>query len=217
MNKDIPTIDSLLAEGFPSFSPELRDDIAGNAQIMHIVEGDMLVDINQFIKYVPLLISGKIKIIREDEAGHELFLYFLNPGEVCAISLVCSVKESISKIKALAMEDSVLVAFPLKFMDEWMQRHKTWYHFVLDTYHTRFEDVLQTLDDIAFHNLDERLVSYLRKTSKAFDSSILHISHQDIALELNSSREVISRLLKKLEQRGRLKVGRGKIELISLD
>lgn len=217
MNQEVPIIERHLSERFPGFSEELKTDIAANSQILNIAEGDMLVDINQFIKYVPLLISGKIKIIREDAEGHELFLYFLNPGEVCAISLVCSVKESIAKIRAIAVEDSVLVAFPLKYMDEWMQKHQTWYHFVIDTYHTRFEDVLQTVDDIAFHNMDDRLVSYLRKTSKAFNSDTLHISHQEIALELNSSREVISRLLKKLEQRGQLKVGRGKIELISLD
>ncbi len=210
-------IQEILSEKFPQFSKELKADIAANADFKMVPGGATLMDIGQFIKVVPLLFDGKIKVLREDEEGNELFLYFLYPGEACAISLVCSGKEKISRIRAIAIEDSEFISFPIKFMDEWMLHHKSWYHFVLETYSYRFEEVLKTVDDIAFHKMDERLLSYLKKSKKAFGNNILNISHQDIACELNSSREVISRLLKKLEQRGQLKIGRGKIELIKLD
>jgi CRP/FNR family transcriptional regulator len=210
-------ITELLQQKFPSFSKELIEDIAENAEIKSVAEGDKVMEIGHYIKIVALLVSGKVKVLREDEEGHELFLYFLDPGDVCAISLVCSGQEKISKVRATALRDSEFVVFPIKFMDEWMHKHKTWYHFVLSTYSFRFEEVLKTVDDIAFHKMDERLLRYLKKSQTAFASDTLTISHQDIAYELNSSREVISRLLKKLEQRGKLKIGRGKIEIISLD
>lgn len=210
-------IAEILKEKYPSFSRELIEDIAENSEIKRVDTDEKMMEIGQYIKNVALLIEGKVKVLREDEEGHELFLYFLKPGDVCAISLVCSGQEKISKVRAVAMEDSEFVIFPIKFMDEWMQKHKTWYHFVLGTYSYRFEEVLKTVDDIAFHKMDERLLRYLKKSRSAFASDVLNISHQDIAYELNSSREVISRLLKKLEQRGKLKIGRGKIEIISLD
>jgi len=206
----------ILNEKFKSFNSTLIDDIASQAHFMNVPAGDVIMDIGWYIKQVPLLIKGHVKVFREDENGNELFLYYLYPGDACAISLVCSGHEKISKIRAVALEDSEFIAFPIKFMDDWMLKHKDWYYFVLDTYSYRFEEVLKTVDDIAFHKMDERLVRYLKKAMKAHDANMIPLSHQDIAYELNSSREVISRLLKKLEQRGKILLHRGQIEIISL-
>jgi CRP/FNR family transcriptional regulator, anaerobic regulatory protein len=206
----------ILKEQFTSFNHLLVEDIASESHFMHVPAGDVIMDIGWYIKQVPLLYKGHVKVFREDEDGNELFLYYLYPGDACAISLVCSGHEKISKIRAVALEDSEFIAFPIKFMDDWMLKHKDWYYFVLDTYSFRFEEVLKTVDDIAFHKMDERLVRYLKKAMNAHDSNEIPLSHQDIAYELNSSREVISRLLKKLEQRGKIVLHRGQIEILDL-
>lgn len=207
----------ILKGKFPSFSSSLIDDIAEHAHFMEVDKGETIMDIGWYIKQVPLLYDGHVKVFREDNEGNELFLYYLYPGDACAISLVCSGHEKISKIRAVALENSKFIAFPIKYMDEWMLQHKDWYYFVLDTYSFRFEEVLKTVDDIAFHKMDERLVRYLRKAKEAHNSNMIPTSHQDIAYELNSSREVISRLLKKLEQRGAIALHRGQIEIIQLN
>jgi CRP/FNR family transcriptional regulator len=207
----------ILKEKFPGFQNDLIDDISTHAHFMNVDKGETIMDIGWYIKQVPLLYKGHVKVFREDEEGNELFLYYLYPGDACAISLVCSGHEKISKIRAVALEDSQFIAFPIKYMDEWMLKHKDWYYFVLDTYSFRFEEVLKTVDSIAFHRMDERLIRYLKKAQRAHNSNLIPISHQDLAYELNSSREVISRLLKKLEQRGEIALHRGQIEIINLE
>lgn len=172
-----------------------------------------MMDIGGHIQNIPLLYKGMVKIFREDDDGNELFLYYLYPGEACAISFVCSMKEKKSKIKAITVEDSEFITVPIEYMDEWMLEEKSWYQFVLETFNFRFEELLHTVDDIAFHQMDERLVNYLIKSAQAAGSRTVETSHQVIANELNSSREVISRLLKSLERQGKVTLGRGKIEL----
>ncbi len=209
-------IKAILKEHFPDFSPDLVEDIAKVAQLKHIPNGEIMMDVGNYIKSVPLLYNGMVKIFREDSDGHELFLYYLYPGEACAISFVCSVKESKSNVRAQTVRDCDFVIFPIKYMDEWMLKHKTWYQYVLQAFNHRFEDVLKTIDEVAFQRMDERLAKYLKKNVAAYDSNIISTSHQDIAYELNSSREVISRLLKKMEKDGMVKIRRGKIEVLSL-
>lgn len=200
---------------FPSLSDDLVTDIEKYAGEWKVKANDVIMDIGSKISSVPLLIQGMVKVFREDENGNELFLYYLYPGEACAISLVCSTgKEKISSIRAVAVEDSKFITFPIDKMDKWMQKHKSWYEYVLGTYRYRFEELLNTVDDIAFHNMDERLLSYLDKNVEAQGSRTIQTSHQEIAYELNTSREVISRLLKKLEQRGKVKLARNKIEVL---
>jgi CRP/FNR family transcriptional regulator len=161
-----------------------------------------------------LVLSGKIKIYREDEEGSEFFMYYLQPGQACAISMICATKNQKSQIMAKVVEDVELIMVPLQLMDKWMMQHRSWYEFVIDTYRSRFEEVLDVIDSIAFRAMDERLEFYLKRHRDACDCDDLKLSHQEIASELNTSREVISRLLKKLEQRGVLKMHRNNIELL---
>jgi CRP/FNR family transcriptional regulator len=216
MKADSPEeVKTLLSRHFPSFSSELKEEIAEGYRIWSIPAGENLMEIGQKIDGVPLLVEGSVKIFREDEDGNELFLYYLYPGEACAISLVCSSgKERISSIRAQAVEDSHFIVFPIGYMDEWMRKHPSWYEYVLSTYRFRFEEILQSIDEIAFHKLDERLLNYLDKNVEGTGSRILRTSHQDIATELHTSREVISRLLKKLEQRNQVKLSRNQIEVL---
>ncbi len=209
-------IKEILKEYFPDFSLALVEDISAVAELREFPEQFVLMDVGNYIKSVPLMYSGMMKIYRENDNGNELFLYYMYPGQACAISFVCAERERKSKVRALTVRPSKFIFFPIKYMDQWMLKHKTWYQFVLQSFNERFEDVLTTIDEIAFHNMDERLVLYLKKNITAHKSKLIKVSHQDIAYELNSSREVISRLLKKLERDGKINMGRGKIEILEL-
>lgn len=199
---------------FPSFSNELAKEIEINATIHSYQAGDIIIRTGQYIKNTVLVISGKIKIYREDENGGEFFMYYLQPGQACAISMICATKNEKSQIMAKVVEDVELIMVPLPLMDKWMMQHRSWYEFVINSYRSRFEEVLEVIDSIAFRAMDERLEFYLKRHSDACGCKELKLSHQEIASELNTSREVISRLLKKMEQRGLVNLQRNNIELL---
>jgi CRP/FNR family transcriptional regulator len=160
-----------------------------------------------------LILEGMVKIFRENEDGNEFLMYYLQPGEACAISLVCASKMEASKVMAKTMENTTILMIPIQLMDEWMSKYKSWYYFVLETYRNRFEELLTLIDQVAFRNMDERLLFYLQKYKEVNQTNTINLSHQQIADELNSSREVISRLLKKMEQRNLVALHRNFIEL----
>jgi CRP/FNR family transcriptional regulator, anaerobic regulatory protein len=205
----------LILKNFPDLNHhELLKGIEAYGKLKTIESGEVMMEVGRYVKSIPLVTKGRLKVFREDDEGRELFLYYINPGETCAISLVCSERNRQSKIKAVAIEDSEFIAVPIRFMDEWMQQYKPWYYFVMETYRSRFEEVLNTVDSIAFHKLDERLLEYINKHLEVEGGDILHTTHQDIANELSTSREVISRLLKQLEKKGVVKLSRNQIELL---
>ena len=199
---------------FSSFSNELIKDIEANASFQSFKAGDIIMRTGQYIKNTVLVISGKIKIYREDENGGEFFMYYLQPGQACAISMICATKNEKSQIMAKVVEDVELIMIPLPLMDKWMMQHRSWYEFVIGSYRSRFEEVLEVIDSIAFRAMDERLEFYLKRHADACGCKELKLSHQEIASELNTSREVISRLLKKMEQRGLVTLHRNNIELL---
>lgn len=199
---------------FPSFSNELAKDVDTNAALQSFKAGDIIIRTGQYIKNTVLVIGGKIKVYREDENGGEFFMYYLQPGQACAISMICATKNEKSQIMAKVVEDVELIMVPLTLMDKWMMQHRSWYEFVIDTYRSRFEEVLEVIDSIAFRAMDERLEFYLKRHADACGCKELKLSHQEIASELNTSREVISRLLKKMEQRGIVALHRNNIELL---
>jgi CRP/FNR family transcriptional regulator len=199
---------------FPFFDNNLINDIENNAVIQQYKIGDVLMRTGQYIKNTILVIKGKIKIYREDENGGEFFMYYLQPGQACAISMLCAAKAEKSQIMAKVVEDAEVIMLPLHLMDNWMIQYKSWYEFVIDTYRSRFEEVLQVLDSIAFKAMDERLEFYLKRQQQATNSTEIKLSHQEIATDLNTSREVISRLLKKMEQLNKVKLHRNYIILL---
>lgn len=199
---------------FPEFSKPLIDEIVEGGVLKSVPPGEQIMDVGRHINEVPLLLKGKIKVYRPDERGNELFLYFLYPGDACALSLVCSASTGKSNVRAETLEECTMLNVPVKYMDSWMREYRSWYYYVLSTYRARLEEVLKTVDNIAFHKMDERLMQYLLKNQRASGSNQLHLTHQDIAYELNSSREVISRLLKKLEQKEWIKLGRNSIDIL---
>lgn len=198
------------------FEDDLIAEINQVGNIIHVTEGDKLIEIGDYLRSMPLLISGAIKILREDSEGDELLLYFLEPGDTCAMTLTCCLGQKKSEIRALAELDTTLVMIPVQKMEEWMGRFKSWRNFVLASYHTRLMEMLDTIDSIAFLNMDERLVKYLRDKKNIAKTDVIASTHQEIAYELHTSRVVVSRLLKKLESMGKIALNRNSIKIIEL-
>lgn len=205
----------ILALHYPNFSVDLINDIILKASFKEIEKGAILVRTGQYLNSSLLLVKGKIKIYREDDEGNEFFMYYLLPGQACALSMICVAKQKTSKIMAKVEEDALVVFIPIVQMENFMANHKSWYAFVVETYSSRFEEILEVIDQVAFRSLDERLEFYLKRNATINNSKLVSISHQDIANDLSSSREVISRLLKKMEQRGLVKLFRNEIELLA--
>lgn len=193
---------------------ELLSLIAQHGIVKNIKAGDTILDYGQFIKSVPLIVSGCIKIVRQDEEGHELFLYYLYAGETCAMSLTCCMANQKSEIKAVAEEDTHIIFIPMQYLDEWMLQFSEWKNFIMNTYSVRFRDLLNTIDHIAFKKMDERLEAFLTEKTQVLNNKTIAITHQEIAIALNTSREVISRLLKQLEKQRKIVLGRNKIEVL---
>jgi CRP/FNR family transcriptional regulator len=204
----------LLKKTFPSFSNELIQDIKANEIIKTFSAGEVIMRTGQYIKNTVLLVKGKIKVYREDSDGGEFFMYYLQPGQACALSMVCAIKNEKSQIMAKVVEDAEIIMLPLTLMDKWMMEHRSWYEFVVGSYRNRLEEVLEVIDSIAFRAMDERLEFYLKRQVEACGCKELKLSHQEIGSDLNTSREVISRLLKKMEQRGLVILHRNQIEII---
>ncbi len=196
------------------FEPALIDEISQLATIREFAEGDRLIDIGQYIRQMPLLISGAIKIIREDRIEGELLLYFLERGDTCAMTLACCMGETKSEVRAEAETDGVVAMIPVEKMEEWLGKYKSWRHFVFISYNKRLSEMLSAIDNLAFMKLDQRLLHYLREKSKVNQSTVISNTHQEIAYELNTSRVVISRLLKAFENDGIIKLNRNTIEIL---
>jgi CRP/FNR family transcriptional regulator len=205
---------SELQQVFPDFSKDLIEAIEQAGVPQHFEAGATLIRTGQYIKSTLLVTHGKLKVYREDDEGNEFFMYYLLPGQACAISLICATRSKQSQIMAKAIEDSEVLLIPLSLMDAWMATYKNWYEFVISTYRNRFEEILEVVDNVAFRAMDERLEFHLKRHRDTTGSADLKLSHQDIASDLNTSREVISRLLKKMEQRGLVKLHRNHIELL---
>lgn len=197
------------------FEKELLDEISSIAKIVHFNEGDVLIDIGKYIKSMPLLIDGVIKIMREDFDEGELLLYFLERGDTCSMTLNCCIGDKKSEIRAIAETDGTVAMIPINKMEEWMGKYRSWRAFVMESYNSRFNEMLSAIDHIAFMKMDERLLSYLMDKKKITGSPVISQTHQEIAYDLNSSRVVISRLLKALENEGRVKLNRNNIEILS--
>ncbi len=204
----------IIRDQFPEINePALVAELEERGRFMEVQQGEHLIDIGGYVKFMPLVLTGAIKVMREDENGDEIFLYYLLPGQTCAMTLNCCMANNPSEISAVAVEDTTCLAIPVELMDSWLRKHRSWQNFVLNTYGMRFQELLSTIDSIAFLQLDERLLNYLKEKSAVANTKVLETTHQQIAYDLHSSREVISRLLKQLEKRGLIELQRNKVIL----
>ncbi len=198
------------------FESALIQEINQVGTYREIEAGTEIIRTGEYIKSIPLLLSGAIKVIREYDDGEELLLYYVEEGNTCSMSMSCCVEQRKSQIKAVAELETLLIMIPIKKMEEWLGRYQSWRTFVFSNYQNRIEEVLQSLERVAFERLDERLEDYLREKARINSERSVYQTHKEIAEELHSSRVVISRLLKKLEQMGHIKLHRNHIELINL-
>jgi CRP/FNR family transcriptional regulator len=202
-----------LTKLFPDWEDGLYDAILNEAELKEAKAGTILLKMGQNIKSAMLVVEGTIKLYQEDETGGEYFMYHLNPGEACAVTLVCNYHHEQSQVLAKAVTDIQYLSIPIEFMEKWLNEFKSWHYFVIKTYRSRYEELLKTIHEIAFKNMDERLEFYILKYVKQF-GSIVNLTHQDIANDLNTSREVISRLLKKMEHNGWIVMNRNSFDWV---
>jgi CRP/FNR family transcriptional regulator len=197
------------------FNQELLNEISLHGTLKKFSKNQIIIDIGQKLEFVPILLRGNIKVLREDESENEILLYVLEEGDTCAMSLTCCFSNKMSKIRAVADKPSEVIMISILKMQEWLNTYEDWRNFILQSYQTRFNEMLETIDTLAFMKMDERLFKYLTDQVKLNASEIIEITHQSIADDLNTSRVVISRLLKQLEIEGKIKLGRNKIEVLS--
>ncbi|WP_090123798.1 Crp/Fnr family transcriptional regulator [Lutibacter oricola] len=193
------------------FEEELIEDIVNNSFIRNIKSGQLLLDIGDSMTHIPLILSGAVKIIREDKNGDEIALYFLERGDTCAISFINCINRSKSMFRGLTEKDTEGVFIPVEKVDEWLIKYETWRHFIIDSYHMRLIEMVESIDSLAFMKLDDRLLKYLTDKVKIMQSNTLIITHQEIADDINTSRVVVSRLLKQLENEGKIQIRRNRI------
>ncbi|MFN8241842.1 MAG: Crp/Fnr family transcriptional regulator [Bacteroidales bacterium] len=206
----------LVRKAFPFLEKELVDEICEAARIIEATEGDNILDEGDYIRSFPMVISGTIRVTRFSDQGNELLLYYLKAGETCAMSLTCCMSLQKSNIRMVAEEPSVVITIPVEMPERWMTEFRTWKEFMMYSYRKRFDELLDTIDAVAFMSLDERLVRFFSDRFRSTGKTVYEGTHLDIAIQLNSSREVISRLLKTLEKRGLVTTGRNSVDYTML-
>lgn len=207
-------IDLLIQHYGSIFEEKLLYDIAHVAVIRNFQEGDILIDFGDSIQKMPLLLEGVVKILREDFDEGELLLYFIEKGDTCAMTMACCLGTSKSEIRTVAETNGTLVMIPVAYMEEWLGKYKSWRNFVFNSYNSRLKEMLSTIDSLAFLNMEERIVNYLREKAKIAHSKEIQSTHQEIAYDLHTSRVVVSRILKALENKGSIRLHRAIIELL---
>ena len=199
------------------FEPELINEIAAEGVLKQFKKGEVMIDYHQTIINIPLLIEGAIKVLRQDETGDELALYYLERGDTCSMTLNCCMGSQKSEIRAIAETEATFISVPVQKMKDWIKKYDTWMAFVFESYNNRFNELLESIDNLAFNNMHGRLHKYLKDQTLVKKSVELNLSHQDIAYDMNTSRVVVSRLLKSLENEKLIKLGRNKIEVLDFD
>ncbi len=196
------------------FEPELIDEIIEFGTYKRIRENELLLDIGDNFNRIPLMLTGAIKISRETINGDEIVLYFLERGDTCTISFGSGLNSSKSKVRGVAEKPSEIVFIPVEKLEEWMVKYASWRRFVIDSYEIRLDEMLESIDTLAFMKMDQRLYKYITDKVKIMRSPTLSTTHQEIAIDLNTSRVVVSRLLKQLENEGKIKLYRNRIEVL---
>ncbi|WP_313806940.1 Crp/Fnr family transcriptional regulator [Flavobacterium sp.] len=208
-------MNQLLQESYSYlFEAPLLEEISSVGFSKKFGADEVLMEIGETIKFMPLLLNGAIKIMREDENGDELLLYFLERGDTCAMTLTCCLGNNKSKIQAVSETEGELIMIPIEKMEDWVVKYKSWRNFVFESYNTRLMEMLEAIDNLAFMKMDERLYKFLTDKAKVLGTTEISNTHQEIATEMHTSRVVVSRLLKTLEHEGKIKLNRNKIEIL---
>ncbi|QOW10267.1 Crp/Fnr family transcriptional regulator [Kaistella flava (ex Peng et al. 2021)] len=196
------------------FQSDLVKEIEDSGNLKHFVAGEIIVNMDSYIKNIPVVISGSIKVIRTDEDGREILLYYLTPGESCIVSILSGMKNETSKIKAIVEEDADIMLIPADKAKEWVKKYPDWTEFIFDLYQKRFEELLDVVNSVAFQKIDMRLLHLIKQKTQLYNSKEISVTHQQLADELGITREATSRVLKQMEKDHLLILSRNKIELL---
>jgi CRP/FNR family transcriptional regulator len=195
-------------------SPEVKQKLSAYGIVKKFSEGDTILNENAYIKAIPIVLSGCIGVMRTDEDGREILLYYINPGESCIMSFLGGIHNDTSKVKAIAEEETEIIFIPIDKVNLLIKEYPEWLDYIFRLYHKRFEELLEVVNDVAFKKMDERLLNFIKKRCELTKSTTLQITHEHLANELGTARVVVSRLLKQMEDKGLLKLGRNKISLV---
>ena len=206
----------IIQKTFPQIAEKaLQEEIATVGTLMQFRAGTVIMDYRSYVKLVPLIISGSIKVTREEEEdGREMLLYFLGAGETCSMSFTCCMMNKQSAIRTEAVEDTSLIGIPIQYMDRWMSQYQSWKNFIMLNYDQKMMELVRVIDTIAFESMDNRLKKYLQARTASTGSAVIQATHSEIAADLNASREAVSRMLKKLEHQGAVKLARNEVTVL---
>lgn len=196
------------------FKSVLKDDVKKFAVLKSFVPGDVILNEESFIRSIPIVLEGSLKVLRTDADGREILLYYVKPGESCIMSFLGGLHQEMSKVRAVAEEKTELLLIPVEKAGEWIKEYPEWTDFIFRLYHRRFEELLEMVNLVAFQKLDQRLEHLILQKSNLYNQKEISITHQQLADELGTTREVVSRILKQMETQGMIKLGRNKITLL---
>ena len=195
------------------FEAELVDEMVTVGVLDKYKHGEILVDIGENMTHIPLILSGSVKIIRQEKEGDELVLYFLEKGDTCAISFINCINRKESIFRAVVDSNTEAIFLPVEHIDDWLAKYQSWRHFIIDSYHFRLLEMVESIDGLAFMNMNQRLMKYLGDKAKVQNTQDLEVTHQEIADDLNTSRVVVTRLLKQLHNDGKVYSTRNKVRV----
>lgn len=209
-------ISSIFKEHFPTLNlvPELKDAILKHATLHHFKKGDVILKEGGYVKVVPLLTKGLVKVMQEDESGNELLLYYIQPGESCMMSLMSCLQNEVSHATGIVKQDAEVIVLPANIITELSKKYPQWNQFIFGLYNQRYNELLEVISSVTFKKTDERILRYLRKTRDVSGTNQILVTHQELANNLGVSREVVSRLLKHFEKEGVVELKHGMIVLL---
>lgn len=196
------------------FQSDLVKEIEDSGNLKHFAAGEIIVNMDSYIKNIPVVFSGSIKVFRTEEDGREILLYYLTPGESCIVSILAGMKNETSKIKAIVEEDAELMLIPADKAKEWVKKYPDWTDFIFNLYQKRFEELLDVVNSVAFQKIDTRILHLIKQKTQLYQSKEISVTHQQLADELGITREATSRVLKQMEKENLLILSRNKIELL---
>ncbi len=193
----------------------LVEEIMKTGKLIHFNEGDIIIDYDKSIKSMPIILTGTVRVMRRDETGRELLLYYLSSNDSCAMAYTCCMEARKSEIKAIAEDNVEIILVPHNKLDEWLVKYPSWKSYIFNSFTQRFNELLKSLESVAFQKLDERLVNYLKNKTRVSGKKVVSLSHQQIADELGTSRVVVSRLLKQLENEKKVILYRNELKVLN--
>jgi CRP/FNR family transcriptional regulator len=195
-------------------SPRITEKLLGMGITKSFAEGDIIINENAFVKVIPIVTNGSVRVMRTDEDGREILLYYIKAGESCIMSFLGGMHHDTSKVRAVAEEQADILFIPTDRVNALIAEFPEWLDYIFRLYHKRFEELLEVVNAIAFKKLDERLLIFLKKKTALTNNSNIHITHEQLSNELGTARVVVSRLLKQMEDEGLVKLARNKITLL---